>query len=52
MAFGRYEFRIVLAGYGDSPEKAWDDATESFAQDPGPCPCPDEYTFEEEGGEA
>ena len=36
----RYEFPIRLAGHGDTPEEAWDDAVEAFALDPGH---PDEH---------
>jgi hypothetical protein len=31
----RYEFTVTLAGYGSSPEAAWNDAVESFYDDPG-----------------
>lgn len=34
----RYEFQITLVGEGDTPEKAWQDAIESFESDPGPAP--------------
>lgn len=47
MTYGRYEFKITLGGYGNSPEEAWESATEGFAQDSGACPDKSEYTFEE-----
>ena len=31
----RYYFTITLQGEGDTPEDAWEDAVESFTQDPG-----------------
>ena len=31
----KYEFTVTLAGYGNSPEDAWNDAVESFCGDPG-----------------
>lgn len=30
-----YEFTVTLRGNGDTPEQAWADATEAFANDPG-----------------
>jgi hypothetical protein len=30
-----YIFKVTLSGYGKTPEEAWDDAVETFAQDPG-----------------
>ena len=31
-----YEFSISLYGMGNSPEEAWNDATEQFSLNPGP----------------
>lgn len=31
----QYTFSITLSGCGISPEQAWEDAVESFMQDPG-----------------
>jgi hypothetical protein len=31
----RYEFPIVLCGYGTTPDEVWEDALEGFFQDPG-----------------
>jgi len=31
----RYEFTLTLSGYGNNIQEAWNDATDSFAQDPG-----------------
>ena len=41
-----YVFTVELYGYGDNADAAWNDATEAFAEDPGPTP--DDYTEEEE----
>ncbi len=35
-----YEFEVVLSGYGETPEEAWDQAIEGFSMEPG--------TFEQE----
>jgi hypothetical protein len=43
----RYEFAIILAGYGDDPEKAWIDACENFESDWGSAPEEYEITDEE-----
>ena len=43
----RYEFRVVIAGYGKDADQAWEEATEQFSLDPGPTPGEDEYTVEE-----
>ncbi len=45
-----YLFKVTLSGYGDTIEEAWEDATESFAQDPG-APDDEEYTVEDEDNE-
>lgn len=42
----RYEFTITLAGYGDTPDEAWENAVEGFSLDSGETP--DEYTVEDE----
>jgi len=39
-----YHFSVTLAGTGDTPEDAWQDAVEGFSMDPGPTPEPKEYT--------
>lgn len=44
--WGRYEFTITMAGYGNNPEEAWNDAVEGFCLDSGDFPR--DYTFEEE----
>lgn len=44
----RYEFRITLAGYGSTPEEAWDDAIESFYDDSGSTPCEEDYDIIDE----
>ena len=31
----RVEFKVTLAGYGHSVQEAWEDAVESFQNDPG-----------------
>jgi|TARA_R100000306_G_C4286278_1_gene97702 hypothetical protein len=43
-----YEFPICLAGLGDTPEEAWDDAVEGFILDPGH---PDEHKIVSEEDE-
>jgi len=30
-----YEFEVVLSGYGETPEEAWDEAIEGFSMEPG-----------------
>ena len=40
----RYEFTVVIAGYGEIPEEAWVEAVEGFMQDPGPV---DQYELTE-----
>jgi hypothetical protein len=40
-----YVFPIELGGLGNTPEEAWNDATEAFTNEPGPTP--DEYRVEE-----
>lgn len=42
----RYEFTITLAGQGETPEEAWQDAVEQFSIDPGSPP--DEYIIEDQ----
>ena len=44
--YGRYEFKVTLAGYGKSPEEAWNEAVEGFYTDSGEYP--EDYDFEEE----
>jgi len=44
----RYEFTITLGGYGETPDQAWEDATEGFSLEPGETPS--EYQVEEEDG--
>lgn len=34
----RYIFQLAIQGYGNDPETAWNDAVESFIQDPGSTP--------------
>jgi hypothetical protein len=41
-----YTFAIALRGYGDTPEKAWNDALENFMLDPGPAP--EEFIMEDD----
>ena len=41
----RYEFKITLAGYGSTPEEAWNGALEAFGT--GLEDIPEEYTVEE-----
>jgi len=40
----RFEFCVWLSGYGETMEEAWEDAVESFVQDPGSPP--DTYTVQ------
>jgi hypothetical protein len=40
MANNYYEFEVVLAGFGETPEKAWVNAVNSFCDDPGDWPEP------------
>jgi len=35
-----------MSGIGNTADEAWNEATEQFAQDPGPTPEEDEYTTE------
>jgi hypothetical protein len=42
-----YLFTITLAGYGNTPQEAWDDACTNFNMDWGDAP--EEYTVKEEG---
>ena len=30
-----YEFEVVLHGYGETPEEAWEEAVEGFSMDSG-----------------
>ena len=34
----RFEFIVGLAGFGGTPEDAWDDALDNFSMDPGSIP--------------
>ncbi len=43
----RVEFKVTLAGYGHSVQEAWEDAIESFQNDPG-SPDDEEYKVTEE----
>jgi hypothetical protein len=43
----RVEFKVTLAGYGRSVQEAWEDAVESFQNDPG-APDDEEYKVTEE----
>ena len=45
----RYEFTIILSGYGETPDEAWLDATIQFSLEPGSIP--DTYTEETEDNE-
>jgi hypothetical protein len=42
----RYYFPIILSGTGESPEEAWQEAVECFADDPGSFDY-DDFTEEE-----
>ena len=37
------EFKVTLVGYGHSVQEAWEDAIESFQNDPG---APDDEAYE------
>ncbi len=39
----RVEFKVTLVGYGHSVQEAWEDAIESFQNDPG---APDDEAYE------
>jgi len=39
----RVEFKVTLVGYGHSVQEAWEDAIESFQNDPGGAPDDEEY---------
>jgi len=39
----RVEFKVTLVGYGHSVQEAWEDAIESFQNDPG---APDDEEYE------
>ena len=43
----RYEFPIWISGYGENIDDAWQDACESFWDDPGSPPDESECTVEE-----
>jgi len=43
----RVEFKVTLVGYGHSVQAAWEDAVESFQNDPG-APDDEEYRVIEE----
>jgi len=43
----RVEFKVTLVGYGHSVQQAWEDAIESFQNDPG-APNDEEYRVTEE----
>ncbi len=43
----RIEFKVTLVGYGHSVQEAWEDAVESFQNDPG-APDDEEYKVMEE----
>ena len=38
MVNNKYEFTVVLTGFGDDANAAWDDAVSQFAIEPGPAP--------------
>lgn len=42
-----YEFSLLLNGYGETSDEAWEEAIEGFTMDPG-CLTDDEITFIEE----
>lgn len=44
----KYVFTVKILGAGNTPDEAWQDATESFSQDPGATPDQDEYQVEDE----
>lgn len=35
MPIYRYEWELILSGHGVNPQEAWENALESFVQDPG-----------------
>ena len=39
----RVEFKVTLVGYGHSVQESWEDAIESFQNDPG---APDDEAYE------
>jgi hypothetical protein len=43
-----YHFKITISGTGKTDEEAWNDAVNSFANDPGACPDKEEYEIIEE----
>ena len=43
----RVEFKVTLVGHGQSVQEAWEDAVESFQNDPG-APDDEEYKVMEE----
>lgn len=43
----RREFKIWLSGYGENELECWQDAYESFSQDPGSPPPEEDQTIEE-----
>ena len=43
----RVEFKVTLVGHGHSVQEAWEDAVESFQNDPG-APDDEEYRVMEE----
>ena len=43
----RVEFKVTLVGHGHSVQEAWEDAVESFQNDPG-APDDEEYKVMEE----
>jgi hypothetical protein len=43
-----YLFKITLAGGGNTPEEAWNDACDAFMQDSGVCPDADKYELVDE----
>ena len=38
MANNKYEFTLVLIGFGNDADAAWEDAVSQFAIEPGPTP--------------
>jgi len=47
----RYVFQVVITGFGNNPDEAWDDTVEGFSLDPGCIPDEDTYTLDEEEDE-
>jgi len=43
-----YTFKVLICGYGDTPEEAWDRAVEQFSMEPGPTPDEGDYEITEE----